>query len=200
MLSSLPRFAVHCNTSHMERRSSTKTELAMLCGFLAATALVACTTSPPSPREESTSTTPGRASPIAASGSTCPLPESSGPGYVDKSAPPPAVISDFRAHANGGTVLLRVEAPNLSAQAICTGYAQNTGTVQSGGGSLGGAAIGLGSVSASNVNELSLLPGEYMLEIHCTSGTNVWEGQGAAVTVTRDKNTELVISLIRLAQ
>lgn len=86
----------------------------------------------------------------------------------------------------------------MPAQAICTGFAQNTGTVQSGGGSLGGAAIGLSSVSATSVNELSLLPGLYTLEIHCTSGSDVWEGQSAAVTVTRDKHTELLIALIRL--
>ena len=147
--------------------------------------LVACTAEPPVP--------PAQPSSGSAGGSTQVSPVPTAPSA--NLAPGPTTQATLEPIADGGNIRLSIQAADLPTGATCHGFAQNTGTVQSGGGALGGATVRLGTLSYAAENKLILPAGTYILSIRCLRGNESWEGTGSLITTRRNEDVLATINL-----
>lgn len=108
----------------------------------------------------------------------------------------PSSGPESSAHAQQGRLLVRLDAAELPAASVCSGFAQKTDEVLSGGGGLGGAATKIDGLQATGSTEIGLLPGTYNLSISCTDGGKTWEGSKASVPVVRGDSVDLLVELV----
>ncbi|PQZ92277.1 hypothetical protein CQ018_12290 [Arthrobacter sp. MYb227] len=163
--------------------------------------LAACTTAPeplPSASSLSTSTeqTPAETASTTSASETpsdSPAPTASAP--TSATSPTTPGVGGHGTAANGGTMKIAVEGSALPATARCEGFAQNLGTVESGGGGLSGATIKLGTIPVASTSEILMLPGSYNVRARCSSGELQWEGTSKSVLVKREQDTDIMISL-----
>lgn len=91
---------------------------------------------------------------------------------------------------------MRIDAAELPAGSACSGFAQKTDEVQSGGGGLGGAPTRLDGLQATGTTEIGLLPGLYNISISCTGAGKTWEGSMEEVLVVRADPLDLLVKLV----
>ena len=179
----------------MGRGKLAATGIGMACAITMLGGVNACMPEPqsmpaPSNSQSSDPTTPPP--PSISKGPTPAVPETKATPEAPRDPSPPGA---FPSSANSGTVLLTLDGAEPPVGAACTGIAQRTESVLSGGGGLAGAAVPLGQITVAVANEIALLPGTYNFEVRCTSGGNEWQGDDSDFTVVRGEQSELRISL-----
>ena len=186
-------------------RSNWKLGISTVCGLGLFMGLAACTAAPELPPSGSSSSASNEQTPVASPTSTS---STLGTSETTAGSPTPTAsetapsvspttpgVGGNGTAATGGTIKIAVDGSAIPATARCEGFAQNLGTVESGGGSLSGATIKLGTIPVASTSEILMIPGSYNVRVRCSSGELQWEGTSNAVLVKREQGTEIIISL-----